>query len=355
MGRPRRCLADGADTTSGGSAHATASVTESLKLSCRAVRGCRASILPVRATHERNARISGPGRLAVDSFRIRNQVDELSSTCPARHQQTHRKIVIAASRCASGVFSERIGGRNGAGGADRNLAESSRFFHRGAFFDACVNAARCAIGLAPAPPALAQKASGRGAHCRRAVMKRSSFGAGTLGSAAVGLACAVSQRRFCAASASALAPPGEAGSDASDGALACLRRRRLSRSAAARRARFSASRCSAVTFPPRSPAIALSLQRTAPPFLRRKSAYGRVPPPRKACRCCRSTVVVHSLGKGEVDGSIPSGSTISPPGIFARAPLPSHVQARRPPRAVPFSDKQELRRLDAATGERHLK
>ena len=40
------------------------------------------------------------------------------------------------------------------------------------------------------------------------------------------------------------------------------------------------------------------------------------PPPisgRASTGCCRSSVVEHSLGKGEVDSSILSGSTIQPP------------------------------------------
>jgi hypothetical protein len=37
--------------------------------------------------------------------------------------------------------------------------------------------------------------------------------------------------------------------------------------------------------------------------------------------CCRSSVVEHSLGKGEVVGSIPTGST-SLSAIFSRITLP---------------------------------
>ena len=72
------------------------------------------------------------------------------------------------------------------------------------------------------------------------------------------------------------------------------------------------------------------------PSLRRMSRYGNEPraffgafcPSNGFSGCCRSSVVEHSLGKGEVESSILSGSTSSPTEI--NHALQCHGQDRYP-------------------------
>ena len=85
-------------------------------------------------------------------------------------------------------------------------------------------------------------------------------------------------------------------------------------------------------------------------------AYPRPRSVQGAFRRCRSSVVEHSLGKGEVDSSILSGSTILPRpfGASGRAFWRSHV-AHRPcdsARSSPTKNRNETRKVALFGGQR---
>ena len=86
--------------------------------------------------------------------------------------------------------------------------------------------------------------------------------------------------------------------------VCALRRLRLSRSAVARR------RCAAAFFRCLGCTLMPTRLRLRQPYGKDRASFGgRVPPASVRFKCCRSSVVEHPLGKGEVVSSILTGST----------------------------------------------
>ncbi len=87
--------------------------------------------------------------------------------------------------------------------------------------------------------------------------------------------------------------------------VCALRRLRLSRSADARRC------CAAAFFRSLGCSLMRTRLRLRRPYGKDRASFGgRAPPASVRLKCCRSSVVEHPLGKGEVVSSILTGSTI---------------------------------------------
>jgi hypothetical protein len=87
--------------------------------------------------------------------------------------------------------------------------------------------------------------------------------------------------------------------------VCALRRLRLSRSAVARRC------CAAAFFRCLGWSLMPTRLRLRQPYGKDRASFGgRVPPASVRFKCCRSSVVEHPLGKGEVVSSILTGSTM---------------------------------------------